>query len=128
MAFAVIAAVIAWAATTDGTLSNPWPMLAVLAFLAVCTLWTSISILRHGSVYHWLRPERRPRRWVLALLLLLFMVFAIWFPIWMTWPRAYISRALTSLFGIDFFVTGMTLKWFSPLVDRFVERRGWQLR
>jgi len=103
-------------------------MAVALAALAACTVWTSVSVLCHRRVYHWLRPERRPRRWVLIALSQLFLVFCVWFPVWMTWPQVFISRLLLLFFGIDFFVTGMTLRWFTPSMDRLVQRRGWQLR
>ena len=128
LAFAVLAVFIAWAAITDGTLSSPWPLAALLAFLGVCTVWTSISILRHGSVYHWLQPAKRPRRWVLMILTQLFSVFSFTLVVWFIFRDVWISRALLVLFAIDSFATLMTLRWFSWLVDGLVVRRGWQLR
>jgi hypothetical protein len=88
----------------------------------------SASILLRGKLYHRLKPEARPRRWVLISLLFLFAVFALWFPVWITWPNALVSRVLLALFGITFFLVGMTLKWWTPLVDSYVKRKGWQLR
>lgn len=99
-----------------------------LATLAMFTVWTAISILRRGNVYHWLRPEHRPRRWVLVAVLQLFAVFCAWFPVWMCRPEAFISRLLLLSFSVDFFITGITLKWFTPFVDRLVQRRGLKLR
>jgi len=128
LAFAVIAVVVAWGAATDGTLSNPWPIVAVLVFLAVCTVWTSISVLRQGSVYNWLQPEKRPRRWVLIILMQLFAVFCLTLLVCFIFRDVWISRALLVIFAIDSFATLLTLKWFSWLVDRLVIRRGWQLR
>ena len=127
-AFAIIAAVIVWAAVTNGILSNPWPMAAVLVFLAVCTVWTSISVLRQGSVYRWLQPEKRPRRWVLLVLMQLFAVFCLTLLVGFIFRDVWLSRVLLVLFAIDSFATILTLKWFSWLVDRLVVRRGWQLR
>jgi hypothetical protein len=57
-----------------------------------------------------------------------FGVFCVWFPVWMIWPHALVSRALTLLFAIVFFVAGITIKWFAPSVDRLVTRAGRQLR
>ena len=68
------------------------------------------------------------RRWVLISLLVLFAVFVIWFPVWMTWPNSLISRILLGLFGLAFFVVGITFKWLTPLVDAYVKQRGWHLR
>lgn len=103
-------------------------VLLALVALAVLSVSVSVAILRRGKLYESLRPESRPRRWVLASLLILFAVFVLWFPIWMIWPSAPISRVLTVLFGLVFFVVGITLKWFTLLVDWFVKRRGWPLR
>jgi hypothetical protein len=61
-------------------------------------------------------------------MLLLFAVFVVWFPVWFFWPQALISRVLTALFAVVWGVELLTLRWFSGLVDRFVERRGWPLR
>jgi hypothetical protein len=87
----------------------------------------SIFILYRGKLYHRLSPEARPRRWVLISLLVLFAVFVIWFPVWMTWPHALISRFLALLFGITFFVFGVASR-FTELVDGYIKRRGWPLR
>jgi O-antigen/teichoic acid export membrane protein len=88
----------------------------------------SIIILRRGKLYRRLSPGARPRRWILISLLILFAVFVVWFPVWITWPDALFSRLLTGLFGLTFFVVGMTIKWLAPLVDAYVKRRGWHLR
>lgn len=105
--------------------------IAVLAFLvalAILSVSLSVLILRRGRLYKSLKPESRPRRWVLFFLLVLFAVFLIWFPIWILWPKALISRILTVLFGLTFFVVGMTLKWLSWVVDWFYDKKGWDLR
>lgn len=103
-------------------------VLALLVLLAVFAVSLSILVLRRGRFYHSLNPNSRPRRWVLFSLLFLLAVFTMWFPIWFLWPQALVSRVLTVLFGIAFFVVGMTLKWFSGLVDWFIKRRGGPLR
>jgi len=126
LCFASLAFWIFWAALGHEAGSNKMVIaLATLVLLAICSVWTSISVLMRGRVYLWLSPERRPRRWVLICLMQLFAVFCLWFPVWMGSPRAVFSKALTLLFGIDFFVTGMIVKWFTPFVDRMVVRRGW---
>jgi hypothetical protein len=94
----------------------------------IAAVVVSILILRRGKLYHRLKPEARPRLWVLILLLLLLAVFVVWFSVWMTWPGALVSRILLGLFGITFGVVGLTLKWFSPLVDSYIKRKGWPLR
>ena len=127
VAFALLAASAVWSGKTHNTHAVT-TLAASIALLLVCALSTSISVLRRGRVYHWLRPESRPRRWVLILLLIDFAVFCAWLPVWMIWPHALVSRALTLLFAITFFVVGLTIKWFAPSVDRLVEKAGWQLR
>jgi hypothetical protein len=65
---------------------------------------------------------------VLISLLTLFFIFAVWFPVWITWPHALLSRFLTIVFGLTFLVVGLTTKWFTPLVDEYFKRKGWPLR
>src|SRR5580704_738519 len=103
-------------------------VLVLLVGLGISVAAVSISILRRGKLYHRLNPEKRPRRWILISLLFLLAVFSIWFPVWMTWPHALLSRVLTGFFGITFFVVCMTIKWLSPMVDGYIRRRGWPLR
>src|SRR5260370_2743777 len=85
-------------------------VLGMLIVLAVTATSVSILLLRRGRFYYWLEPESRPRRWVLILLLSLFAVFLAWFPIWIIWPNALVSRILTLVFAISFFVVGLTFK------------------
>src|SRR5215469_1400696 len=87
-------------------------VLALLGWLGVSAAAVSISILRRGKLYRRMNPETRPRRWVLISLLFLFAVFIVWFPVWIRWPHALISRVLTGLFGIAFAVVGLTIKRF----------------
>lgn len=107
---------------------NPIFAFVGLIILAVLTVTVSSQILLRGRFYHWLKPENRPRRWVLLSLLSLFGVFLLWFIVWSLWPHTLIARALTLLFGLTFFSVGMALKWFTPLIDRAITRRGKQLR
>jgi hypothetical protein len=102
-------------------------MNAAVAF-AVLSISISVIILARGRFYHWLKPESRPRRWVLFSMLVLFGIFLIWFALWMLLPQSVITRAITLVFGVTFFVIATAIKWFIPLVDRFVKRRGWSLR
>jgi hypothetical protein len=103
-------------------------VIGLIALLGVSAVALSINILRRGRLYRRLRPEARPRRWILLALLFLFAVFAIWFPVWISWPEALISRFLLGLFGATFLAVGIMLRWLAPLVDHFVKRRGWPLR
>src|ERR1017187_4878702 len=93
-------------------------VLSLLVGLGFSAVVLSITILRCGKLYHRLSPEARPRRWVLISLLVLFAVFVIWFPVWMTWPNSLISRILLGLFGLAFFVVGITFKWLTRLWTR----------
>lgn len=103
-------------------------VIGFVVVLGISAVVLSLIILRRGKQYHRLKPEARPRRWVLISLLFLFAVFAIWFPARMTWPHALISRLLLALFGITFFLAGTTIKWLTPLMDSYVKRKGWPLR
>ena len=103
-------------------------VLGLLVILGIVTVWVSVAILLRGKLYRRLKPEARPRRWVVISLLILFGVFVVWFPIWMMWPNALLSRILLVLFGLTFFVVGMTIKWLTPLVDAYFQRKGWPLR
>ena len=103
-------------------------VLALMIGLGISAVVVSISILRRGKLYHRLNPEARPRRWVLICLLFLLAVFIVWFPVWIRWPHALVSRVLTGLFGITFAGVALTLKWFSQIVDAYIRRKGWPLR
>jgi hypothetical protein len=103
-------------------------LLGFLVVLGIAAVWLSIVILLRGKLYRRLKPDARPRRWVLISLLGLFLVFIIWFPVWITWPHALISRFLTLFFGLSFALVGLTFKWLAPLVDAYIERKGWLLR
>ena len=97
-------------------------VLGLLVGLGIATVWLSITILCRGKLYHRLKRDARPRRWVLISLLALFLIFLVWFPVWMTWPNALISRFLTLLFVVSFAIVGLTFKWFAPLVDAYFNR------
>ena len=103
-------------------------VLLLLVATGICVAAISVAILWKGTLYHRIKPEARPRRWVLISSLGLFAIFIVWFPVWITWPHAVISRALTLLFGLSFGVFGLTFKWFAPLVDTYIKRKGWPLR
>src|ERR1700733_4703579 len=88
--------------------------LGLMFALGIAAVVLSIAILREGKLYHRLNPQKRPRRWVLMSLLVLFGVFAVWFPIWILWPRLMVLHLLTLVFAITFGVVGLALKKFSP--------------
>jgi hypothetical protein len=103
-------------------------LLTALLLLAVVTVSASLNILLRGRVYRWLKPESRPRRWVLIWLLVLLAVFAIWFAVWMLWSGSPIADALTLTFLVVFAIVGLTFRWLGGIVDWNVERKGWPLR
>src|ERR1700676_1795713 len=96
----------------------------LLVGLGVPAVSLSIAIPRRGKLYRGLEPEARPRRWVLMAVLTLMAVFLLWFPVWMLWPHSLVGRVLTLLFGVTFFLVGMTRKWFSGFGAGSVNRRG----
>ena len=108
--------------------SGTFAALGLLVVLGLATVWLSISLLWRGKLYQRLKPEARPRRWVLLSLLALLLIFVVWFPLWITWPDALISRVLLLLFGVSFGIVGVTFKWLAPFVDAYIERKGWPLR
>ena len=103
-------------------------VLCLVLGLGLSAVILSFVILRRGKLYHRLTPEARPRRWVLIFSLILLAVFVIWFPVWITWPNALISRLLAGLFGLTFAAAAMTFKWLAPVVDSYIQRKGWHLR
>ena len=103
-------------------------VISMVIALGISAVVLSVVILRRGKLYDRLRPEARPRRWILISILFLFAVFVIWFPVWMTWPDALISRLLLGLFSVAFLAVGVTIKWLTPFVDSCFRRRGWPLR
>jgi uncharacterized membrane protein len=65
---------------------------------------------------------------VLISVLVLFAIFVISISVWAMWPDALVSRVLLGVFGVAFFVVGLTIRLLTEQVDAYVERRGWQLR
>src|SRR5438105_2462247 len=90
-------------------------LIAVGCIVAVC-----VQLLRRGRVYRKLPAESRPRRWVIALMLTYLLIFCGWFPIWLIWPHAFISRALLLLLGLATLVVGVTAR-FHRFVDYTIE-------
>jgi predicted lysophospholipase L1 biosynthesis ABC-type transport system permease subunit len=60
--------------------------------------------------------------------LALFAIFVISISVWAMWPDALVSRVLLGVFGVAFFVVGLTIRLLTEQVDAYVERRGWRLR
>jgi hypothetical protein len=102
--------------------------LLFLLALAIVSVSVSINILLRGRIWQRLKPASRPRRWVLILLLLSFVVTLIWLPVFVLYPHTSIARALTGVWGLAFGGTCLTLKWLAGIVDVFYQRRGWPLR
>ena len=65
---------------------------------------------------------------MLISVLVLFAIFVISISVWAMWPDALVSRVLLGVFGVAFFVVGLTIRLLTEQVDAYVERRGWQLR
>src|ERR1700693_121716 len=101
--------------------------LSLVVGLGISAVVLSIVILCRGKLYHHLSPEARPRRYVLISMLALFAVFVIWFPAWMAWANALVSRLLLGLFAVALGVVGLTSR-FTWLVDGYFKRKGWPLR
>jgi|SRR5579862_39933 len=111
-------------------LSLTWTMIVIslVVMAGIAAVVVSVVILQRGELYYRIRPEARPRRWVLISMLCLFAIFGVWFPIWIVWPNALVSRVLLALFCITFLFVGLVFRWLSPIIDAFVEKRGWPLR
>jgi len=103
-------------------------VLILLIAFAISAVVLSVMILSRGKLYQRLSPETRPRRWVLISVLVLFAIFVISISVWAMWPDALVSRVLLGVFGVAFFVVGLTIRLLTEQVDAYVERRGWQLR
>jgi len=96
--------------------------------LGLCAILLSIRLLLKGRLYKRISPKSRPRRWVLYSVLVLSTCFAIWFPVWMIWPSALISRLLTLLFGLTFVLALVAFRVFPGFIDAYVQRKGWPLK
>lgn len=99
-----------------------------LGLLAVVCIAVSLDILFRGKLYRSLKPDSRPRRWVLIVLLVCLATTFVWLPVFLMWPHAPITRVLTVFWGILFGSVTLTLKWLSGAADQWFERRGWRLR
>jgi hypothetical protein len=99
-----------------------------LLILALVSASVSINILLRGSIWHYLKPASRPRRWVLILLLLSLAITAVWLPVFIAWPHTVIARVLTVVWGVAFAGTVLTIKWLAGFVDLLFKQRGWPLR
>jgi hypothetical protein len=76
-------------------ISNTALLLGLLLILAVASVTVALNVLLRGRIYQHLKPQSRPRRWVLVSMLLLFSAFAVWFPVWMSWPQLVLAKILT---------------------------------
>jgi RsiW-degrading membrane proteinase PrsW (M82 family) len=64
-----------------------------LVVAAVILLSVSIHLLMRGRFYHRLKPESRPRRWVVYLFLSWFVAFVLWFPVCFIWPGSFMAQS-----------------------------------
>ena len=74
-------------------------VIAFLSLLAVFVTVASILILRGGKFYHRIPEKSRPRRWFVAIFFSYFVLFCLWFPVWLFYPRSILSHALGFLFA-----------------------------
>jgi len=73
-------------------------VIAILSVLAICVAVASIIILSGGKLYHKIPAKSRPRRWFIAIFFSYFVVFCVWFPVWLFYPRSAISNVLSIVF------------------------------
>ena len=106
---------------------------AVLIFLLSLTLVSvavAINILLRGRIWRCLKPESRPRRWVLIWLLISLFLTFVWLPVFVARPYTQLAKALTVVWAIVFIGMGLVFKLplLSSTVDMIFERKGWPLR
>lgn len=88
-----------------------------------------LILLRKGPLYRSLKPTSRPRRWVLFLLLYLVVCVAAWLDVSALWPDCIPARIGFASFVIPLALFGILMRWgLTPIVDKWIERRGWPLR
>ena len=105
-----------------------WFALFLLFCIGSAAVVVSVDILRKGKLYQSLRPEARPRRWVLIWLLVPLAVCVVYVPIQLIWPDTWTSRILLRVLGIVFLAVLCTLRFLWWLVDWYYKRKGWPLR
>jgi hypothetical protein len=74
-------------------------VIAFLSLLAILVTVASILILWGGKVYHKIPEKSRPRRWFVAIFFSYFVLFCLWFPVWLFYPRSIPSHVLGFLFA-----------------------------
>lgn len=107
---------------------------AFLALLAILVVAASILILSGGKVYKKIPERSRPRRWVVAIFFSYFVIFCLWFPFRLFYPRSVMSHTLGFIFlGFSALIVvwyvlgkvGSILLPFFSLVERIVGVPGW---
>jgi hypothetical protein len=73
--------------------------IAFLSLLAVLVTVASILILSGGQFYQKIPKKSRPRRWFMAIFFSYFVLFCLWFPFWLFYPRSIPSHVLGFLFA-----------------------------
>lgn len=84
-------------------------VIAFLSLLAICVTVASIVILIGGKLYHKIPAKSRPRPWFIAIYFSYFVVFCVWFPVWLFYPRSAISNVLNIVF---FAFTAFIAAWY----------------
>src|ERR1700730_6035043 len=69
-------------------------VVAFLSLLGVFVTAASILILCGGKLYHRIPEKSRPRRWFVAIFFSYFILFCLWFPILLFYPRSIASHVL----------------------------------
>ena len=84
-------------------------VIAFLSLLAIFVTVASILILWGGKVYHKIPEKSRPRRWFVAIFFSYFVLFCLWFPVWLLYPRSIASHGLGFLFAA---FTAFIASWY----------------
>jgi hypothetical protein len=74
-------------------------VIVFLSLLAIFVTVASILILCGGKVYHKIPEKTRPRRWIVGIFFSYFVLFCLWFPVWLFYPRSIASHVLGFLFA-----------------------------
>jgi hypothetical protein len=105
-------------------------VLIFLLLLTVVSVAVSINILLRGRIWRRLKPNTRPRRWVLIWLLVSLFLTFVWLPVFVARPGSQLAKVLTIVWAIVFIGMGLVFKLplLASTVDMIFERKGWPLR
>jgi len=103
-------------------------VLSIATIILACLLLLAILamlIFRNGLYAH-IPASARPRRWLVIPVTTVFVLFVVWFPIWLRWPRSPVSIVLTVIFGATFGVVFAILSNFAEVFEWIWSRMGWR--